>query len=176
MPDLLSRRDGPECITQEPEMEPKFLYAVKAIQESDWHKFYALPEVQQPPMYKDLLSKHKDKFAVYNAAVFRKVKIGDTIKEVCYVMFARRADLVSDTHKSLGHSGTTTVYDVLRKHYWWSDMHSDIQDWLSACPQCQLASNANRQVHRAPMKPLDVPPPFSHWHLDFIGELPTTLK
>ena len=67
VPDLLSRRDGPEYITQEPEMEPEFLYAVKAIQESDWPKFYALPEDQKPPMYKDLLSKHKDKFAVYSS-------------------------------------------------------------------------------------------------------------
>ena len=26
------------------------------------------------------------------------------------------------------------------------------------------------------MKPLDIPPVFSRWHLDFIGELPTTIN
>ena len=55
-------------------------------------------------------------------------------------------------------------------------MHSDIQDWLSSCPQCQLAVNADCKIHYAPMKPLDIPPAFLCWHLNFIGELPTTLN
>ena len=127
-------------------------------------------------MYKDLLLKHRDKFVMYNDMVFRKVKIGMALQEAHYVLFARCADLVSDTHKLLGHSSTTMVYDVLRKRYWWPDMRADVQDWLMACPECQLASNTGKQVHHAPMRPLDVPPSFSRWHLDFIGELPTTLN
>ncbi|KAJ8651749.1 hypothetical protein O0I10_012674 [Lichtheimia ornata] len=55
-------------------------------------------------------------------------------------------------------------------------MKDDIQDWLRSCPQCQLAANADRGKHHAPMRPLDVPAVFSRWHLDFIGELPTTMK
>lgn len=62
----------------------------------------------------------------------------------------------------------------------WSPIFSftqdDIQDWLRDCPQCQLAANADHGKHHAPMRPLDVPAVFSRWHLDFIGELPTTLK
>ena len=52
-------------------------------------------------------------------------------------------------------------------------MRADIEGWLAACTQCQLAARPNQKTHHAPMKPLDVPPVFSHWHLDFIGELPT---
>ena len=176
VPDLLSRRDGPACETHEPDMEPEFLYAVKSVQESDWPKFYALPEEQWPAIYKDLLIKHRSKFVVRNECVFRKVKIGKDFQEVRYVMFARRADLVEQFHKSFGHPGNTTMNDLLRKRYWWPDMRSDIQEWLATCQECQLAANADRNTHHAPMKPLDVPPPFSRWHLDFVGELPTTLN
>ncbi|KAG2211416.1 hypothetical protein INT45_011866, partial [Circinella minor] len=70
IPDLLSRRDGPSCIMDEKSLEPDFLYAVKAIQESDWPKFYAFGEEQWPSVYKDLLAKHQDKFVVRNDQVF----------------------------------------------------------------------------------------------------------
>ncbi|KAG2213622.1 hypothetical protein INT45_010121 [Circinella minor] len=176
VPDLLSRRDGPSCITDEKSLEPDFLYAVKAIQESDWPKFYAFGEEQWRSVYKDLLAKHQDKFVVRNDQVFRKVKSGNTIHEACYVLFACRADLIESFHKSIGHAGNFTVFDLMKTRWWWPNMHSDIKEWLAACPQCQLASRADRNVHHAPMKPLDVPPVFSCWHLDFIGELPTTIN
>ncbi|KAG2212446.1 hypothetical protein INT45_003620, partial [Circinella minor] len=64
VPDLLSRRDGPNCTTDMQPLEPNYLYALKAIQESDWPKFYTLVEENWPPTYKDLLTKHKEKFVV----------------------------------------------------------------------------------------------------------------
>ena len=176
IPDLLSRRDGPHCITDEKPLEPDYLYAIKSIQESDWPKFYAFGEEKWPPMFKDLLAKHKDKFVVRNDQVFRLVKNGNDLQENRYVLFARRADLVQEFHKSVGHAGKLTVYDLMRKRWWWPDMRADIEGWLAACPQCQLAARPDRKTHHAPMKPLDVPPVFSRWHLDFIGELPTTIN
>ncbi|KAG0772324.1 hypothetical protein G6F62_013007 [Rhizopus arrhizus] len=53
-------------------------------------------------------------------------------------------------------------------------MKEDIDTWISRCPQCQMATSPDKMAHHAPMKPLEVPPAFSRWHLDFIGELPTT--
>ena len=176
VPDLLSRRDGPECISNEPSMEPEYLYAVKSIEESDWPKFYARPEEKWPPIYKDLLLKHKDKFVTRNNEVFKIIRVGDKLEERRYVQFARRADLVKDFHQSLGHAGRLTVIDHMVKRWWWPNMRTDVRDWLAACPECQLAANADRKTHHAPMVPLEVPPPFSRWHLDFIGELPTTKK
>ena len=176
VPNLLSRCDGPTCITEEKAIEPDYLYAIKSMQESDWPKFYMHPESNWPDMFKDLLEKHKDKFVVNNNMVFHKKEISDEITHVHYVLFACRADLVYDSHKSFGHAGKMTIYDILHKRFWWPNMCSDIQDWLSSCPQCQLAANANCKIHHAPMKPLDVPPAFSHLYLDFIGELSTTLN
>ena len=176
IPDVLSRRDGPTCVAADKSLEPEFLYAVKAIDESDWPKFYTFAEENWPPTYKDLLAKHKDKFIVRADQVFRLIKIGNTIQEVRYVLFARYADLVQDFHKSVGHAGKLTVQELMCKRWWWPGMRSDIQEWLAACPRCQLAANADRKSHHAPMKPLNIPPVFSRWHLDFIGELPTTLS
>lgn len=50
----------------------------------------------------------------------------------------------------------------------------DVTAWISLCPQCQLTASDNKHKHTAPMKLLKVPPAFIRWHLDFIGELPTT--
>ncbi|KAG0775309.1 hypothetical protein G6F21_013953 [Rhizopus arrhizus] len=53
-------------------------------------------------------------------------------------------------------------------------MQEDINTWISRCSRCQLAAHSDKISHHAPMKPLEIPHAFSRWHLDFIGELPTT--
>lgn len=55
-------------------------------------------------------------------------------------------------------------------------MTSDITTWLAQCPECQLHARKEINTHHTPMKSLEIPPPFSRWHLDFIGKLPTTKK
>lgn len=176
IPDLLSRRDGPACHTDEPSMEPEYLYAIKSVQDTDWPKFYAMSQDRWPDSLKDLLHENKDKFIVKDNQVYRLILNGDQIEERRFVLFARRADLVADFHYSVGHAAKATVTDLMTKRWWWPHMRKDIQEWLAACPQCQLAANADRKTHHAPMVPLDIPPPFSRWHLDFIGELPTTAR
>ena len=176
VPDLLSRRDGPECLPADTSMEPDYLYAIKSIEESDWPKFYTFNESQWPSMYKDLLSKHQNKFVVRDNQVYRKVKIGTEVQEIRFALFARRADLVHHFHASFGHPGRLTLTDIIKKRWWWPNMKDDIQNWIRTCPQCQLGANADRGIHHAPMKPLDVPEPFSRWHLDFMGELPRTIN
>ncbi|KAG0892989.1 hypothetical protein G6F60_013823 [Rhizopus arrhizus] len=62
----------------------------------------------------------------------------------------------------------------MKTRVWWPRMQEDINAWISKCPKCQLAASPDKNNHHAPMKPLEVPPAFSRWHLDFIGELPIT--
>ncbi|KAG2190783.1 hypothetical protein INT47_012934, partial [Mucor saturninus] len=177
VPDVLSRIGGPESEDMAAEsMEPDYLYVSQIPDESDWPKLYTHPEEEWPEDYKELLQRQRSRFVIHDQKVFRRVKFGDGFREIRYALFARRANLVDNFHKGFGHAGETTVYDLIRKRWWWPGMRTDIQDWLTKCPQCQLASNAERNIHHAPMKPLDVPPAFSRWHLDFIGELPTTIN
>lgn len=175
VPDLLSRREGPDCKTNTMDTEPDFLYAARlSVQESDWPKFYVRAEADWPPLFADLMHQHKDKFVVRNQQVFRIVKTGPENHEVRYALFARRADLVKEYHDGYGHAAKTTVYEIMRKRWWWPNMKSDIETWLSHCQQCQLAAGADRNTHHSPMHLPPVPGPFARWHLDFIGELPTT--
>ena len=130
----MSRRDGPNCTTNEKPLGPDYLYAIKSIQESDWPKFYTFGKEKWPPMYKDLLTKHKDKFVVRNDQVFHLIKNSNELQEAWYVLFAHHADLVQEFHKLVGHAGKLTVYDLMRKRWWWPGMHADIEGWLAACP------------------------------------------
>jgi hypothetical protein len=47
---------------------------------------------------------------------------------------------------------------------------------LLQCRGCQLAAKAKRNRHHAPRIPLEIPHAFGRWHLDFIGELPMTIR
>lgn len=137
------------------------MYAIKSVQETDWPRFYIKSPDQWPRTLKDLLEENKHHFTVRDNQVYRIIRVGDKQEERRYVLFARRADLVKDFHESVGHAGKTTVVDLMTKCWLWPFMRKDIQEWLTACPECQLAAKADRKTHHAPMIPLDVPPPFS---------------
>lgn len=175
VPDALSRVVVPS--SQELNLEPRYLYASTTIAEDDWPLYYNIDIPDNlPATMKDLLAKERDKFFVKNNQVWRKIKLGKQTSAAQFCPRSRRADLVARFHEGFGHIGKTTVFDLLRKRWWWSTMPLDIANWLASCPQCQLASGAHKNRHSAPMVPSDVPAPFSRWHLDFVGELPLTKK
>lgn len=80
---------------------------------------------------------------------------------VKFIPYKRRADLIEDYHKVFGHQGNLTVQQLMSTRFWWPKMKHYIQTWLSQCPECQLHSRKELNIHHAPMKPLDIPPPFS---------------
>lgn len=186
VPDLLSRRDGPNTIPEEKSMEPRYLYHIKAHKDNtslldkdpiqDWPLHYLSTEDKWPVKIKEELKNRKHHFLVRNQQVFKKEKFRDSesFKELKFIPFARRADLIDDFHAGYGHSGQTSVYQLMKTRVWWPHIKDDINLWISRCSKCQLASSSDKSTHHAPMKPLEVPPAFSRWHLDFIGELPTT--
>ncbi|KAG0922269.1 hypothetical protein G6F32_014739 [Rhizopus arrhizus] len=94
-----------------------------------------------------------NRFIVKNQQVYRKSKIpkSNDFLEIKFVPFAKRADMVYSFHSGYGHAGQASI-----------------------CSRCQLAAHSDKISHHAPMKPLEIPHAFSRWHLDFIGELPTT--
>ncbi|KAJ8651748.1 hypothetical protein O0I10_012673, partial [Lichtheimia ornata] len=109
VPDLLSRRDGPNCHSNEASLEPEYLYALKSIEESDWPKFYVMEESKWPQAYKDLLLKHREKFVVRGDKVFRIMRKGGSTHEVRFALFARRADIRS----SLCHGNLSSEINYL---------------------------------------------------------------
>lgn len=176
VPDLLSRRDGPDCTVSPADMEPKFLYSARVqAHDSDWPLYYAKAPNDVPDSMKPILERNCSKFVVKNGKVFRKVTLNGKDSEVRFCSFANRAELVNRFHEGYGHAGQATVYSLLKKRWWWPGITTDVQEWLSRCKECQLASGNNKSKHHAPMVPLDIPPAFGRWHLDFVGELPATV-
>ena len=48
-----------------------------------------------------------------------------------------RAQLLSDTHDSLGHCGRDKLLSALCSSYWWPGMHADVADCVRCCAICQ---------------------------------------
>ena len=187
--DVLSRIGGPHDAPDLHSIEPRYLYSTvhhktqeipvrKHNKEEDvirnWPSLYRQAEADWPASVSDLLKKERKNFVVEDSKVYRLVKIDGVEKKIPFVTFNKRADLVEDFHSGYGHTGTTTIYSLMKTRWWWPAMKDDISCWLKLCSQCQLGSRAEKNVHHAPMKPLEVPAPFARWHLDFIGELPIT--
>lgn len=118
VPDALSRRDGPSCTAETEDMEPNYLYNVCNRHETDWPQYYSvdLPADMSDTM-KRRLQQNKEKFVVRDGQVWRKVVIDNKVCEVQFCPFSRRADLVDKFHSGFGHSGRTTVYDLLRRRW-----------------------------------------------------------
>lgn len=192
IPDLLSRRDGPDCEPDPVSMEPELLYEMsttilnKVLQPSDtslltdpcqdWPIFYKKKKEDWPDKWRAQLEKEESNFEVIENVLYRlnPNPTGREASKLKFISFARRADLIEDFHRGFGHSGQLTVYHLMKQRVWWPSMRKDINYWLKTCPECQLHSRNEKSVHHAPMKPLEVPAPFARWHIDFIGELPTT--
>ncbi|KAG1001557.1 hypothetical protein G6F27_012762 [Rhizopus arrhizus] len=177
VPDALSRCCDADTSGNTLNMEPDYLYVAKEMSEADWPLYYNLemPNNISDAM-KQRVARERDKFVVQDGQVWRKVKVGPSVLLVQFCPFSRRADLVSQFHEGFGHVGQATVFDLLKKRWWWPTMRLDLNNWLSSCQQCQLAAGAGKGKHHAAMIPSDVPSAFARWHLDFVGELPTTKR
>ncbi|KAG2191851.1 hypothetical protein INT47_002866, partial [Mucor saturninus] len=176
VPDALSRVGGPESKNAAESIEPEYLYAAPLTHPTDWPNYYAFHPEQVPREAREIVEKNRPQFTVKNRKVYRKVKLSeDETREVPFLPFAHRADMVQSCHKGFGHSGFSTMIDILKPRHWWPNLRNDVKEWLSACQECQLNARKDGQ-HHDEMHPLKVPDAFQRWHLDFIGRLPMTLK
>ncbi|SAM00834.1 hypothetical protein [Absidia glauca] len=187
VPDALSRvkftspeKDDPSAGSLD-SMVPDFLYSIgdkmapPLKHPSDWPIYYLCDQAMTiPDMEKQLLDKHKDLYVVDQGTVMKKIKVDGQIKLVPFIAFSARANWLQKYHDELGHLGAPTVLSHLQSRMYWQSMETDVTNWLKQCPECQINGPQRRTRHGGPMKPLPVPPPFSRWHLDFIGELPLT--
>lgn len=184
VPDVLSRIGSPASSCASHSLEPEYLYSSwiqdglsRAGEPMDWPMLYINEEERvKDPINRKLLDKHRNNFVVHDRRVFRKVIIdgSGTIKEVPFLPYARRADLVANFHEGFGHANFDTMLKIFIPRFWWPSMRSDLKAWLSMCPSCQVNSRRS-QIHKDVMHPLKVPTAFDRWHLDFIGELPPSL-
>ena len=87
-----------------------------------------------------------------------------------------RPDVLHAFHESATgacHPGFKRTFESIRGRYFWKHMYQESYDYVTSCKICQeMKRDTNRR--NAPLKPYDVDPIFSRWHLDFLSGLPET--
>lgn len=70
------------------------------------------------------------------------------------------------------HPGVARSLAFLRRRFWWPEMKTDVQTFVSACPVCAQNKGSNRPPPGY-LQPLPIPRrPWSHLSLDFVSGLP----
>jgi len=73
-----------------------------------------------------------------------------------------------------GHPGITNTYQLLQGEYWWSNVKSDIEEYVKGCTVCQ-ANKINMHHQKPHLFPIATDPeaqPFRVVAMDFITKLP----
>jgi len=87
-----------------------------------------------------------------------------------------RASIIREHHESVvgGHKGVTKTYRLIKRRYFWSNMRTQIQEFIRQCHTCQIQKLVRKKT-RQPMKLTDTPgQAFDKVALDIFGPLRTT--
>ncbi|TYK26028.1 pol protein [Cucumis melo var. makuwa] len=91
---------------------------------------------------------------------------------------AVKTKLLSEAHSSpfSMHPGNTKMYQDLKRVYWWRNMKREVAEFVSKCLVCQQVK-APRQKPEGLLQSLSVPEwKWENVSMDFITELPRTLR
>ena len=79
-----------------------------------------------------------------------------------------------ESQNSLGHCGTTRLYQFLKKQYYWKGLWESVQKFVRYCPQCQTT---NLQTPNYVQLHLEIPQmPMDFISMNLIGPLEATKK
>ena len=124
------------------------------MKQNDWDRHKNRPEIKPYYMMRHELSKAK----------------GIILRDRQIVIPEQLQRQVIMAAHSLGHFGMTRTKQMLRAKYWFPRLNSMVEDAISRCFQCQLATVENKQE---PVKPTEIP--HSAWHtlsIDYGGPYP----
>jgi hypothetical protein len=84
---------------------------------------------------------------------------------------AERGPLIRDVHKRAGHFGIQKTQFLLRPHYWWVGLSTDVARVVKQCGACDRVKASFNAKHPT-LQPLPIKGMFYRWELDFAGPLP----
>ena len=96
--------------------------------------------------------------------------------ELCMLRGLMRDLLVREAHSGAlaSHFGLNKTTDILKKHFYWLRMGSDVHKVVTACSSCRKAKS---QFHQCLYTPLPVPlQPWDDVSMDFTVPLPQTQR
>uniref|UniRef100_A0A8R1I018 RNA-directed DNA polymerase n=1 Tax=Caenorhabditis japonica TaxID=281687 RepID=A0A8R1I018_CAEJA len=89
-----------------------------------------------------------------------------------------KSHIVKRYHESSIHGGHLAVektLDVIRRHFYWTNMRMDVQDAVRRCLPCQRRKTNPHDTTVEPSGPVTrFSQPAEHWHIDHLGPLPIT--
>jgi hypothetical protein len=86
-----------------------------------------------------------------------------------------RNRLIRDVHERAGHIGVKKTHSVLRPHYWWVGLLTDVARVVRSCEACNRVRATFNAKHPA-LHPLSIKGLFYRWGLDFAGPLPKSSR
>jgi transposase InsO family protein len=79
--------------------------------------------------------------------------------------------LVRDVHERAGHFGVRKTLSLLKPHYWWVGLATDVAQEVRRCGACDRVKASFNAKHPT-LQPLPIKGLFYRWGLDFAGPLP----
>jgi hypothetical protein len=89
-----------------------------------------------------------------------------------------RRECISMHHDAVysGHLGKDRTLDLILRHYWWPGIHSEVTSYVQHCDICQR-TKASPHKPAGLLQPLPIPDcPWESISVDFITQLPETLR
>ena len=75
----------------------------------------------------------------------------------CVVPFHMRETIMEENHggQMAKHFSGEKLYKLLRRHWWWPRMYTDVVEHCRSCPECAIV-NSSGQVNVPPLHPIPV--------------------
>lgn len=93
-----------------------------------------------------------------------------------YVPVEMENNIIRATHEKIAHQSTDKCCDQIRMNYWFPNMRSKVDTFISNCIKCIMYAtpvrSLNRNLYSIPKKPV----PFDTLHFDHFGPLPTLIS
>jgi transposase InsO family protein len=140
-----------------------------------WPEYVGAYKAKQLPndLPKDILMKleqHANNFEIHEGTLY--YKRGE--KALRYIPLVERVDTIQRFHESVGHLGVQSTLSLLQERIWFPRLSTFVSQLIQHCPTCQLHQRGRQRTE--PLHPLPTAPPFHRWHIDFVGQLPTTRR
>lgn len=176
-------RPGPKAVIPDSiSRRPDFLNVLSLQSDGkEWseYMFDFLREAEHPnehqinPAIQAMLEKEKNNFRIEDDQLLRIV---DNDTSVPYISQTERYDFLNFMHNEYGHLGYPGLAGVIGTRGWWPRVKQDIQEFVRYCPACQISQRSQSNLEREPQLHLASKTilPFDRWHIDLIGQLPTT--
>jgi transposase InsO family protein len=89
------------------------------------------------------------------------------VKGRLYVPLSVRTQLLHYLHEKYAHIGSTKLYGILLKHYYWNQMKRDVVQFIRQCLSCQCAKAP--RCHFGFLRPFRAGLPWDTLHIDVVG-------